>query len=73
MAPAPRVGATTGTTMKVAITIDIVRAMRSPSKTSRTMATASERGAAAPRPQKTRQMTMAARLGMKDATMPLTT
>ena len=55
MIPAPTVGATTGTVMNVAITNDMVRAMRSPSKLSRTIASASDRGAAAPMPHTTRQ------------------
>ena len=52
---APTLGANTGTSTNVAMMCDIVRAIRSPPNVSRTIASASDRGAAAPRPQITRQ------------------
>ena len=51
----PSPGASTGTSTNVAMMCDIVRAIRSPEKVSRTIARASERGPAAPRPHSTRQ------------------
>ena len=50
----PSPGASTGTSTNVAMMCDIVLAIRSPLKVSRTIASASERGAAAPRPHSTR-------------------
>lgn len=45
------VGETTGTRMNTAITNDMVRAICSPSNESRTIASVTTRGPAAPRPQ----------------------
>ena len=56
-------------TMNVAITCDIVRAMRSPCWVSRTMANASERGAAPPKPHATRAAMRAPNVGAKAAAM----
>ena len=73
IATAPSAGANTGTMMNVAITWDMVRAMRSPSKESRTMATASDRGAAAPSPHTNRQAMSAVKLGTNAAPSAPTT
>ena len=54
---APTLGAIAGTRMNVAMMCDIVRAIRSPASRSRTIARASDRGAAAPKPHATRQAT----------------
>src|SRR5688500_15672212 len=48
----PSAGATTGTMMNVAITCAMVRAIRSPEYTSRIIASARDRGAAAPNPHR---------------------
>ena len=50
----PSPGANTGTSTNVAMMCDIVRAIRLPENRSRTIARASERGPAAPRPHSTR-------------------
>ena len=56
-ATAPNDGAITGTSTKMAMAKDMVRAIWLPSKRSRTMAMASERGPAAPNPPRTRHST----------------
>ena len=55
--PAPRVGATIGTSRNTAMIIDICRAIADPSYRSRIRAMLSERGAAAPRPHTNRAAT----------------
>jgi hypothetical protein len=72
MMAAPTLGANTGTRMNVAMTCDMVRAMWSPEKRSRIMASASERGAAAPSPHSTRQTTTPVSVGITAAAAALT-
>ena len=63
----PRLGAMTGTTMKIIMTKDITRAISRPRKRSRTMAMATTRGAAAPRPCNARAASSVVKLGAKAA------
>ena len=63
----PVAGAITGTMMKIMKTSDITRAMSRPSKRSRTMATASTRAAAPPRPWMARAMSNTSKLWAKIA------
>ena len=65
-------GASTGTMMKMVITKDITRAMSRPAKRSRTTATATMRGAAAPIPCSARPARCSSKLGASmAATVPM--